>query len=319
MSLGGGTSKETVTQVQKQEIPEWVKQAGETLFQEASTVAERPFPVYEGERIAGFTPEQLASFDLTEQAIGSWMPSFMNSFMGAGAGSAPIEVGDIERFMNPFTSEVVERAIEDMTRQHERDTIARHGSMSKRGSYLNEDRREVIDNLALEGLGRNIGAVSAGAYNDAFTQALMQANNERGRMLDASRIYAGLGPQAQSMGLTDAAALSAVGEQTQDLEQDNLTLQYQDFLREFGYPEEMINWLVGVLSGVPYENSRTTTAEQLVPEADPFSSALGLLASGVGLASGMGAFAAAPSLVTMGNSGAFIPRTDAAGRLLGGV
>lgn len=283
MSFGGGTKTQNVTQTSKQEIPEWVKQAGQSIFEVAKGTAARPYPVYGDERIVGFSPEQLASFDITESSLGSYRPSFMNAFFGAGEAARPIDAGDISRYMNPFTSEVVGRSIDDMNRQFNRDTIARHASMAHRGSYLNEDRRDVIDQLAREALSRNVGSVSANAYAGAFNDAISQANRERDRDLSSATLFSNLGPSVQSMGLRDAAALSGVGEQTRDLAQQGTSLRYEDFLREFAYPQGQLNFLNSTLAGVPYENSRTTTGQQLVPQANPFSSVLGALSLGAGL------------------------------------
>ena len=90
MCFGGGGSTPTNTTT-RTELPEWVEGASEELYGTAQPVAERPYPFYDDPRIAGFNPDQLASFDLARSNVGSWEPSFFNSFFGYGA------AGDIPR------------------------------------------------------------------------------------------------------------------------------------------------------------------------------------------------------------------------------
>ncbi len=81
--FGGGSETQTVTQ--RTELPAWVEQEGEQLYQTAQPIAERQYPFYDDPRIAGFNPDQLASFDLARSQVGAWEPSFTNAFFGYGA------------------------------------------------------------------------------------------------------------------------------------------------------------------------------------------------------------------------------------------
>ncbi len=81
--FGGGSDVQEIRSTT--ELPEWVEQEGEQLYQTAQPIAEREYPFYDFSRIAEFNPDQLASFDLARSQVGAWQPSFTNAFFGYGA------------------------------------------------------------------------------------------------------------------------------------------------------------------------------------------------------------------------------------------
>ena len=141
--------------------------------------------------------------------------------------------------------------------------------MAQRGSYLNEDRREVIDNLARESTDRVIAETNARYNADAFNAALGQANTDRSRMLQGSNQLMNLADARQRLGSTDVGNLLNAGQMQQGLDQTNLDVAYDDFLRQFGYPQEMSQFLMSFLTGVPYSQTQTTTSP--VAQSNPLS------------------------------------------------
>jgi hypothetical protein len=81
-----------------------------------------------------------------------------------------------------------------------------------------------------------------------------QFNTDQGRMLQSGSLMAGLGGQAQDMGLKDVASLMTIGDTGQAMGQAGLDLQYDDFLRQQAHPYQQFGWLQGALSGQPVEN-----------------------------------------------------------------
>lgn len=277
--FGGGTDKvDTTTRVQ---YPQWVEEGGEQLFETAQGAAERPYPAYDFSRIAGFNPDQQGSFDLTRANVGAWQPAYSNAFGSALNATMPVGQEDISRYMDPYTESVINPTLSQLYQQHNRDQIDRHGAMARRGSYLNEDRREVIDQTARERTDQTAAVVGAQLRSSAFRDALAQANAERNRQMSGVGQFGNLAGAVQSLGAGDVAALGTSGQQQQGQEQANLDLAYSDFLRQFGYPQEQINYLLGILSGTPY--GRTQTGQQAVAQPNMFAQALGGAATVAGL------------------------------------
>jgi hypothetical protein len=107
-----------------------------------------------------------------------------------------------------------------------------------------------------------LGSTMAGLTQDQQNM-LLNVGNSAGALTntDASRMLAGgsqlanLAGLEQQYGLTGAGALGAAGAQQQGLNQQNLNVAYEDFLRQQGYPQQqidaMLNSFKGVAAGVP--------------------------------------------------------------------
>lgn len=265
-------------------IPAWMGAAGQDVFQAGKQQASRPYPVYDAARIAPFTSQQQGAFDLTGSNVGMWQPSFQQAFAAAGRGMQPVGDEDISRYMNPYTGRVIDSTVDYMNRQFGRDRINRHASMANRGSYLNEDRREIIDLAAEEAQNRAVGDAVARLQAGAFSDALQQANAQRGREFQGASMFGNLAPTMQRLGAGDVSSLLSSGGLQQAQDQQNLTLRYEDFLRQFQYPQEQANWLMSLLSGTPYQT------QQLVGQPNPFAQGIGALSAiaGIGGPSGFG-------------------------------
>lgn len=237
------------------------------------------------QRVAPFAPEQLASFDLGRNEVGAWSPTFQAGAANTAAAGGPVGEADIARYMNPYTSAVIDPIVSEIHRQHNRDTSNRHADMAGRGSFLNEDRREVIDNLARESRDRVIAEVIGQHLFSGFSDALGQANTDKARQLSAGGQLARLAPMRQQLGISDIGILQGVGEQKRGDQQARTDLAYDEFTGGFRYPQENINWLSGVLSGLPYETTQRTTGQQLVGQSNPFTTAMGAVSTigGLGL------------------------------------
>jgi hypothetical protein len=93
------------------------------------------------------------------------------------------------------------------------------------------------------------------ALTDIGTKVGTFAGQDITRTLQGAQQLAGLGEDAQRLGLTGAGALGSVGALQQQQGQRNLDVAYADFLRQQGYEQEQINNLLstfkGVATGVP--------------------------------------------------------------------
>ena len=284
MCFGGGDSKpQTVVQQTQQELPAWVTKGGEDLYLESKPLANRDFPAYPvADRIAPFNQDQGASFDLARGNVGSYQDLFGQAVQGVGAGAQAVGQTDIDQYMNPYTQNVIDTTTAEINRQYDRDKINRNSSMAKRGSYLNEDRRAAIDQLGEESRNRVVAETVARLQSGAFGQALGQANIEKGKQTAAGSQYAQLAPLNQQLGYADVGALQGIGDVQQAQEQRERGLAYDEFTNQFNYPQEQLNWLLGVLRGAPQPVNTTTTSDQLIAQPNPFAQALGGVATVAG-------------------------------------
>ncbi len=276
----------TTTTVQSN-IPEWLQRAGEEQYETALPLANRPSPIYGGDRIAGFTPTQTEAFGRVAGQSGSqpWMDAFNQAYGSIAGGAAPVGQEDISRYMNPYTQDVIDTTTNQVNRAYNIRDTQRRGRLAGTGSYLNYDRTEVLQGLSDEARARTIAEQTAGLSSAGFQNALQQANADRSRMMAAGGQFANLAPMMSQLGYTDIAALEGVGNREQQLQQQTMNLDYEDFMRQFTYPQEQLDWLQNLMRGVPGPSSTTTTGQQYIPETNTFAQnlgAFGSLAGGIG-------------------------------------
>ena len=281
--LLGGQSKDQTTTSQF-EYPQWVKEASRNIYGAAETAAERPYPLYDSARIAPKNPDQEASFDLARRNVGNWQPyAGMAAASGVNA-VTPVGSEDISRYMNPYQQQVIDSTREQLYRQQGIQDIARKQASARSGGYLNEDRQFVAQNLSNESTNRLDTQMTAALKSQAFTDALDQARWQKGMSQTGAGQFLQQAGAAQNLGQGDVGALNVIGGEQQNQEQANLDLAYADFLRQFGYSQEQITYLLNTLRGTPVGNQTDTTGP--VAGANPFGSALGGAATGAAISGG---------------------------------
>jgi hypothetical protein len=100
----------------------------------------------------------------------------------------------------------------------------------------------------------------------------------------------GLASLNQSLGLTGANAVTATGDAQQKLNQQNLDVAYQDFLRQQGYPQDQITKMLETFKGVSAGVPSATQEQGIVPSGQPASyapSTASQIASGLTGAAGL--------------------------------
>jgi hypothetical protein len=153
-----------------------------------------------------------------------------------------------------------------------------------------------LNQAALQEAARQNLAASLGIQQLGATQSLQaqQANQQAALQAQAQRLAAaqGLGSLASTTGQLGVArqatdldrikALGAYGDLERAYAQQKLDAQYQDILRQIGYPEEQLAKMANILRGVPLGD---TTSSQVATTPPPsFASQLaGMGLSGLSL------------------------------------
>lgn len=210
----------------------------------ANTVAAgaRPFQAYDGPRISNFTADEQTGFDQTKAAATSYQPWL------AKAGQS--SVANIDQYMNPYIGQVVNR-IGELGARNLHDNImpaitSKFINAGQLGSGfsgtpptgLMTDTARAVRDTSNDILGAQTNALQQG-----YTQAQGFAANDLSR-------YGQLGGMAQQYGLAGGAATTGVGAQQRQLNDNNLSIRYGDFLRQNGYPDEQVQKMIANLGGL---------------------------------------------------------------------
>jgi len=252
------------------------------------------------------------------QAIGMSPTTGAMPYLTAAGQTAP---GMVDQYMNPYQDAVVNRVGDLAARQLREklmpqvsDTFVRAGqfgssrmqeatgqalrdvqesALAEQGKLLNqgyqgaltaaqEDMRrqgqigQTIGNLGLQQQ-QNLGQLGQAQGN------LQNASNQN--LISAGQQLGALARSGQQMGYTDTAALEAIGQQQQALNQRNLDVAYQDFVAQRDYPKSQLGFLSNLVRGQPY--SQTTNTASTGPASIYQPSGLSQILGGLTLANAL--------------------------------
>jgi hypothetical protein len=106
---------------------------------------------------------------------------------------------------------------------------------------------------------------------------------EEGARLQQQNIYQSMGPMIQGLQEQAAAGLISTGEARRRLDQMALDLAYGDYQDQRAYPQQAVNFALGVLQGTPY-NTQTygnTLTQQYAAAPSIYGQSIGALGTGL--------------------------------------
>lgn len=248
--------------------------------------------------VAGFTPDQIQAFQQIRNNQGAWQPGMdqaMGQTQGAigtaagAAGTANAAVagpsqnfpGAVSQYMSPYTSSVVNE-IARLGNQNFTENImpqVQQGALGSGqfGSARNADvlarsARDVQQNIsgqqasALESGYSTAGNLFNQDANRAQQQQQLQANTalQGGQLAAGTQLSGGqqLGALSQAqagLGLGDAQALQAAGQQQQQLQQTGLDTSYNNQVAQNNAGWSTLDNLSSIVRGMQLPTSQTST------------------------------------------------------------
>ena len=283
------------------EIPEWVSAGGRILFDQAMELAKSPYPEYSGARIASYTdpetgevskmtPEEQQAMGILRDDSGSYqtyLDSGYEAAQGLGQGydkqsydtlmGSDFSLESAQPFLDIYqgAADAGVREAERQTRLGQNDAraaAARAGAFggSRLGiqeALLGSEGAMVAGDLrakaAAEGLGfaaSRFDSDRAGrmAAEDRQRQGYETEEASRVREAEALQSYA---PMVQGLQEQAAAGLLGAGEARRKLDQTALDLAFTDYTEQAQYPYQQLNFALGALKGVPYEQRQFSLAQ----------------------------------------------------------
>jgi len=201
-------------------------------------------------------------------------------------------VSNLSNYMNPYNDAVVNRIAELGNRNLTENIMpgiegryigAGQLGFAPRDGYGTPSGMMTDTARAIRDTQGEISAAQSAALQQGFGQATSLANTDLNRQADlatttgglantqqntqlnAAQQQAQLGGLAQQYGLAGANAVTGVGQQQQALNQQNLDVGYQDFLRQQGWSQEQINNALSTFKGVATGVPTATQEAGIVP------------------------------------------------------
>jgi len=319
--MGGSSGgAPTTTTVNQSNLPAYAQPYYEELLNRTSAVSQQDYTPYQGTRIAGFSPDQQQSFDITRGMVGAEQPN-MQSAQGAlgystnaalrstnyqapTIGTQNFDQNAASQYMSPYMQNVVDYQKQQAQRDFAEGQGARNQSAIQGGAYGGY-RNAIQQGVAQRGLAAQMQGIEATGAQNAYTNAQSQFNADVGRQLAAQQAnaaaqaqgaqiqqagaqlgmagatgYQNLASAQQGLSTAQAQALSAQGAQQQNLQQQGLTTAYQDFVNQRDFPRQQLNFYSGILRGTPV-TANSEVSQYQNPSAASQISGLGIGALGL--------------------------------------
>jgi hypothetical protein len=337
--MGGTTSTTNTSQQQKVELPAWVDQASQENYQMAKDVSGRPLSQYQGTRVADPSTMTTQGYDLIKSGVGAANPLIdkatgaydtagsmygkasgvldaANPLFGEAAGIYRGTAGDLDinKYLNPYTSEVESNAIRNantsLTQQ-----MANNASAAEKAGAFGGSRFGVQQGVAQaegsKGIGDLTAALRKAGIDFATTTALQDRSGKQAAAAGLLGTASGMGQQAAGYGnigagfgnqgagyLNSAASKLAAnqqdvtnlmmgGQQDSAQRQKVIDAEMAKFDEAKNYPVEQLNMRLAALGMSPY--GKTTTGTGTSSTETPMDWAT----------TGLGVLKTIPSLVAM--------------------
>lgn len=255
-SGGGNSAPANTTQTVTQQLPSYVQPYAEQAMQRGVELSNQPYQAYTGERMASMTPEhEVALGGITNRAIsGSPGMNATNQNLAATMRGDFLSPGS-----NPYLQQTFDRGMEGI-----RSAITpKFGHMQAFGGNTGYN----------EAMARGAADLASNVYGGNYQM-------ERDRQIKGMA----LAPSIASQDYADAQALLGVGDVRRQYAQDQLNMDYEEWLRQQNHPYAQLDVLANAIRGGIGGGGTTTTSN---PNPYQPSMAAGMLGGGL-LGAGIG-------------------------------
>lgn len=247
-----------------------------TALQQAEDVANLGYTPYTGERIAGFSPTEMAgrsrAMELAELGLG--MPQ-VEQAADVAARAAEFTYADpsrVQQYMNPYLQAALDPTLRAI-REQQTQTMQGLGSQAQAAGAFGGSRQGVLEAQTLGRFGEQMGDVIGTGYAQAFDRATRLMGDEQARQLEGASALSQAANQLRQLGYADADVLRTLGAEERGLQQSQMDADYQQYLRSQAFPYEQLQ---ARLSPLGY-GSQVAGAAPTYQQPSQFQSLLGNL------------------------------------------
>lgn len=256
-----------------------------TALQQAEDVANLPFTQYGGERVAGFSPTELAgrerAAELAQMGLGMPQAQQAADVASQVAGFSYADPAAVQARMNPYIQQALDPALRQLQEQQTQALQGVNARAAQAGAF-GGSRQGVLEAEALKGFGQQASDLLARGYASAFDRATDLMGQEARQQLAGASALSGAANQLRQLGFADADVLRTLGAEERGLQQAQMESDFSEFLRSQAFPAQQ---LTARLSPLGY-GSQVATAAPTIQQPSQFQSLLGNLGA-IGSVAGM--------------------------------
>ena len=290
---GGGGPQETTSTVTQSNLPEYAQPYFTRLLNRTEAESTTPYTTYEGQRVAGLSPEQemaltaKAGLGLSGSPLEFREASDIASKVGYNVPAPTFPDVDMSQYMSPYQQSVTD--IELRQAQTQADQARRNLSLQAAGSGGLGGYREGIEQAELARNAAQMQAdIQARGLQSAYQTGMgaFQADREARLAQNQQRLAAAqqlgqVGLMGQQAEIERLNQLGMAGATRQDVQQRVYDLGYQQFQDQLAYPRQQLGYYSQVLRGLPVTPGTQVSTYQ--PQPSTAQNVLGLGLGGLGL------------------------------------
>lgn len=265
--------------VSETKVAPYIEGLSEDVIARLRDLMGQDYQPYGEQRIADFTPDQQAAFELTREGIGAFRP-YYDEAADLARSSYGFDQDRFDTFMNPYVGQVVDEIGRLGTERLMEDMLPGVNTTFTGAGQFGSSRHADFTNRALRDNAREVMGQQAQALASGFQDQMGAYQTDQAKQFSTGQYLGNLGTNWQAATGQDAAALQGIGGMQQALDQSNLDLAYSDFLTQQQWPYEQLGFASDIMSGVPSSSSQITQQES----GNPLNQVIG---AGMGIA-GMG-------------------------------
>ncbi len=244
------------------------------LYNRGLQLYNTPFTPYTGQRIAGFTPDQLEAQgqvkNMLDQSLRFDPRNQLNKLAGQGPESVNVKSlldGDIGAYQNPFRQQVIDNTLSDLDRARQMQIQSDQDAAIGQGAF-GGSRSAILESETNRNFFDRAGDITSRLNQQGFDSAMNLMGQDINRQFDADRFNTNLGMQNRNFQanllnnqLADQyktlGLFSNIGNQQQGLNQAQSDFDYSEFLRQINYPRDQLGMLQGTVFGMTPGQTQT--------------------------------------------------------------
>ena len=256
-----------VTNISLNQYPDYYLARQKLIADELASLynTQKQYIPFTGGRIAVLDPSLLKSENLSKKNIGSEKPFHQSSINYAKGFSKPNYSG-IQQYQDSYNRKVSD-LIEKKGESNLKDNIVPFIDRAIIGDYdYNGLRNKSWNDRAIKSALNEIKAQKSIFSYKGYEHAAQQSAMDRMRLLDASKLSAGLGSMQHASALSDIGALENVAQRNQGYAQQKLDLANQDQRRQEEYPWMNLERMGAILNNMPMPQTQSQQINVTPPE-----------------------------------------------------
>jgi hypothetical protein len=267
------------TAAQESNLSTWAGPYVTDMLGKAEALAGLPYQPYQGALTSGVSDLQSRAFQglgalTVPGSLGTAAQQAQQTY-GATQQYMPT-VGTVQSYMNPYLEAVLEPQRREASRQADIARMQTAGRLSQAGAY-GGSRQAIMEAEGLRNLQQQLSDITGKGYASAYdaARAQRQADIDAGlrglaAQTSATQALTQAGTQEQAAGIQNLQQQLAAGATQRDIEQQGLTADYNQYLRELQYPQQMLEFQRNMIAGLP-----VASASYYQPAPSAFQSAAG--------------------------------------------